>query len=258
MAKIVIFVNGGNVSYVGSNLEELEFVLVDGDNLHEMGYSDEEIKQIEDREVIGLKEVALNSPIESTEFMIVQSYKPPAPWEPTVGKWCWEEVAGIAEFKITKFNGEKEGCNYYKFDGVLPIAEVLQQQERINPQDIIRDLIEIGNPEMLNGDCYQKIKKAAPDAPYGFDVNIWNDGHGFKMTAFSIIKGNDEQLRTSSLHPLITHDLTPDEVDILLKGIDDKKSVAIQQMANGASAGKGLLDVLDELEKSKQNFEPKV
>ena len=255
MPKVVVFVNGGNVSYIGSNLENLELVLVDGDNLQEMGYSNNEIDQIVSRETTGLKEVNITAPIESNELMVVQSYKPSEPWKPTAGKWCWEEVPGISEFKLTKFQEEREGCAYYEFEGVVP--EALQQQEKI-VENIIDELAQAGNHETLKGNTWLKIEKQIPGAPDGYEVNTWHDGHELKMTAYPMVEGADGVKRASMLEPILTHKFSPGEIHTIQKGIDAHKSSLIQQMAQGASSGKGLLDALSKLEKTKQNPDPKV
>lgn len=255
MAKVVLIVDGGNVTYVGSNLEGLEVVVIDKDNLKEgMGYTDDQIDQIYERETHGLKAVDFGTPPEAEEVMVVQAYKAPPPWTPKAGEHCWEEVDGLAEFKLAKFNGYKEGCNYYKFDGVLPMAEILNREERIDPQEVFQVLKDVGDPAMLEGDFWHGIDTPAPDAPFGYDVNVWSDGTTLKMTAYAIIQAADGQKRTSTLDPLMTHEFTPQEQEQLLESTKTSiKGIA----ASATKEGRGLLDVLDELGGSKPSQEPK-
>ncbi|MDD3596676.1 hypothetical protein [Sulfuricurvum sp.] len=257
MSKVVAYISGGVVQYVGSNLENVEIVVVDADNLSEMGYSDEDIKKIFDRETIGINEKEMLTPPEAAELMEVQPYQAPEPWAPKPQEWCWTEVEGSLDFKLSKFEGYKEGQKYYKFDGVLPMAEILNQQNRIDPMDVIRELSSVGDPELPLGDYWHTIKTPAPDAPNGFDVNVWDDGYSLKMTAYAMIEGDDSKLRTSTLHPLMTHTFTPDELRMIENGIAERKANEIQQVASEATSGKSLLDAVEELSKNKPNPEPK-
>lgn len=254
MSKIVVFVDGGNISYIGSNLEGLEVVVIDKDNLKEgMGYTDVEIDQIYDRETKGLKSVDFTTPPEAEEVMVVQAYKAPEPWSPKEGEWCWYEIPGLCEFKLAQYSGPKEGQNVYKFDGVLPMAEVLNQEVRIEPSEVIHELVALGNPDVLAGDFWHIIQKPAPDAPNGYDVNVWNDGHTLKMTAYALLEGDDGKIRTSMLHPLMSHEFTLDEKMKLLESTQG----SIAKIAQNASGGKSLLDALGELDKTDPKNEPK-
>lgn len=257
MSKVVAYISGGVVQYVGSNLENVEIVVVDADNLSEMGYTDADIQKILERETIGINEKEMIAPPEATELMEVQPYQAPEPWAPKPQEWCWTEVEGSLDFKVTRFEGYKEGQKYYKFDGVLPMVEILNQQNRIDPAEIIRQLSLEGDPELMLGDYWYGIDTPAPDAPYGFDVNVWDDGYALKMTAYAVVKGDDEKLRTSTLHPLMTHAFTTDELEVLAKGVNERKASEIQQVASEAPSGKSLLDALEELGKNKPNPEPK-
>lgn len=257
MSKVVAYISGGVVQYVGSNLENVEIVVVDADNLSEMGYTDADIQKILERETIGINEKEMIVPPETTELMEVQPYQAPEPWAPKPQEWCWTEVEGSLEFKLSKFEGYKEGQKYYKFDGVLPMVEVFNQTERINIQELLKELSLSGDPELVCGDYWKKVEMPVPDAPFGFDVNIWDDGKDLQLTAYAIVEGDDGKFRTSTLHPLTNHTLTSNEVDVLLKGIADQKASAILQLASEATTGKGLLDAVEELGKNKPNPEPK-
>lgn len=255
MAKVVFFVDDGKVSYIGSNLESLEIVVIDKDNLNGMGYSDIDINQILSREMKGLKEVAAEGPLESTEFMVVQSYKEPTPWEPKEGEWCWFEIDDVYEYKLAKYDGPKEGQKVYKFDGVLPMAEILNQEVRIDPKEVIEELKSLGSSDVISGNFWHKVHKPVPDAPFGYDVNIWNDGYALRITAYALIKGEDEKLRTSMLHPLMTHAFTPEEQKELLESSNSMSN--IQKIAANSNGGSTLEDAMNSLTKSKSQ-EPKV
>lgn len=253
MAKVVFFVDDGKVSYIGSNLESLEIVVVDKDNLSEMGYSNDDVNQILAREMKGLKEANHAGPIESTEFMVVQSYKEPTPWEPKEGEWCWFEIDGLSEFKLAKYVEPKAGQNVYKFDGVLPMAEILNQEMRIDPRDVIDVLKSLEDPKVVLGDFWHKIHTPVADAPFGYDVNVWDDGYALRMTAYALVKGEDGKLRTSSLHPLRTHEFTHAELrELLDSSSTPKQSLSdIQQIAANSAGGGTLEDAMNSLMKSK-------
>lgn len=233
MSKVVAFISGGVVQYVGSDLENVEIVVVDADNLSEMGYSDDDIQKILERETKGVSEKEIVEPTEASELMDVVPYQAPEPWKPEEGKWCWEEVEGMMEFKLAKFSGHKEGCNYYKFDGVLPMAEVLNQKERIDPQSVIAALKETTGQNLLSGDYWQNFSDPVPDAPDGFSVNVWDNGHNIQMTAYARIKSEDGQLRTSTLHPLMNYVFDSNEV---------KELLAVSMKGMAANAGNQTLE----------------
>lgn len=248
MGKIVVFVDGGNISYIGSNLENIEVVVVDADNLKEgMGYTGEDVDKIFERETTGLKEINYDVPPEATEVMAVQAYKAPEPWKPKPGEWCWTEVDGLNEFKLTKFDGYKDGQKYYQFDGVLPMEEVVSMEGRIDPQEVIEDLIKAAGSDTLEGDYWHTIQTPATDAPHGFDVNVWNDGHEMKITAYARVIGDDQKLRTSSLHPLMTHTLSSEEIGRINAGIKENQLAAMRDLASSAPGGVSMEDAMKNL-----------
>lgn len=257
MSKIVILVDGGNISYIGSNLENIEVVVVNADNLrNDLGYTNEDVGQILEREKTGLKNVDYNVPPEANEVMVIQAYKAPDPWEPKQGEWCWMEVDGLTEFKLGKFDGGKSGQKYYQFDGVLPMAEVINMEGRIDPKQVIEDLKKIPNPELLNGDYWHKIETPAVDAPLGFSVNIWNDGDDKKMTAYAIVMGDDDVPRTSTLHPLMNHTFSKEEFEDLQKSIMTAQIASIREIASNAPAGLSVHDAIEMLQQTDKSVDP--
>jgi len=257
MSKIVIFVDGGNISYIGSNLENIDVVVVNADNLRDgMGYTDDDVGKIVEREKTGLNEINYSVPPEATEVMVIQPYKAPDPWAAKKGEWCWIEVDGLKEFKLGKFDEAKEGCTYYKFDGVLPMVEILNQQNRIDPKDVIRQLGSIGDAELLVGDYWYCINTPAPDAPYGFDVNVWNDGHDMKMTAYAIVMGDDDIPRTSTLHPLMNHTFSKEELEDLQKCVMTAQIASIREIASSASEGLTVSDAIEMLQQTDKSADP--